>query len=75
MPNEKEGKREKRNNTIFVDFTNRLEAETNKIEKILKNEKFFEWGVECDEAFNFEYYFPKYNPSNLCNRKMNLAKK
>ena len=54
---------------MLVDLNARLEEETNKIEKILKNEKFFEWAVECDEAFNFEYYFPKHNPSNLCNRK------
>lgn len=35
----------------------------------MNNKNFFQWDIECDQAFDFKYYFTQYNPNELNKRK------
>ena len=57
---------------IYHDLTKEIKDEISKVPLLLNEKKVFEWDLDADEAFDFEFYFSSGNPSNISHRLSKL---
>ena len=57
---------------IYENLSNDIKEEVSKAPLLLNEQKMFEWELESDKAYDFEFYFPKFNPANLRPRVQEL---
>ena len=62
-------------NTIYHQITKEIKDEISKVPLFLKEQKMFEWNLEADAAYDFEFYFPEENPSSINQRLHRLKHK
>ena len=54
--------------TIYHGLTKEIKDEVSKVPLLLNEQKAFEWDLDLDKAFDFEFYLSSGNPSNLASR-------
>ena len=58
--------------TIYDGLTKEIKDEVSKVPLLLNEQKVFEWDLDSDKAFDFEFYFSSGNPSNIASRLSKL---
>ena len=57
---------------MYHGLTKEIKDEVSKVPLLLNEQKMFEWDLDLDKAFDFEFYFSSGNPSSIFERLSKL---